>query len=46
MPLGDVPAIQELRAGGLRAGQHILIIGVTGGVGTFAVHIAKHLGAE
>ena len=46
VPLGAVTAIQGLRAGGLRAGQHALIIGASGGVGTFAVQIAKHLDAE
>jgi NADPH:quinone reductase-like Zn-dependent oxidoreductase len=46
VPLGAITAIQGLPAGGLQAGQHILIIGASGGVGTFAVQIAKHLGAE
>lgn len=46
VPLGAITAIQGLRAGGLQAGQHVLIIGASGGVGTFAVQIAKHLGAE
>jgi NADPH:quinone reductase-like Zn-dependent oxidoreductase len=46
VPLGAITAIQGLRAGGLQAGQHILIIGASGGVGTFSVQIAKHLGAE
>lgn len=32
--------------GGLRAGQRVLIHGAGGGVGTFAVQIAKALGAE
>jgi len=46
VPLGAVTAIQGLRAGHLERGQHVLIIGASGGVGTFAVQIAKHLGAE
>jgi len=46
VPLAAITAIQGLRAGGLQAGQHVLIIGASGGVGTFAVQIAKHLGAE
>jgi NADPH:quinone reductase-like Zn-dependent oxidoreductase len=46
VPLGAATAIQGLRAGHLQAGQHVLIIGASGGVGTFAVQIAKHMGAE
>ena len=46
VPLAAITAIQGLRAGGLQAGQHVLIIGASGGIGTFSVQIAKHLGAE
>jgi NADPH:quinone reductase-like Zn-dependent oxidoreductase len=32
--------------GGVKAGDEVLIVGASGGVGTAAVQIAKHLGAE
>ena len=47
LPVAGVTALQGLRdKGGLTAGQHVLINGSGGGVGTFAVQIGKALGAE
>lgn len=46
VPISGTTALQAVRdSGAVKAGQSVLVIGAAGGVGSFAVQIAKELGA-
>lgn len=46
VPISGPTALQGLRKADVRAGQRVLIVGASGGVGSFAVQIAKQMGAS
>jgi NADPH:quinone reductase-like Zn-dependent oxidoreductase len=47
VPVSGTTALQALRdTSELRRGQHVLVVGAGGGVGTFAIQLAKAFGAQ
>ncbi len=46
VPISGWTALQAVRAGGVTAGQRVMVIGASGGVGTYAVQLAAAAGAE
>jgi len=46
IPMGAINALHFMRKAKIKAGHKVLVYGAAGNIGTFAIQIAKYLGAE